>query len=173
MTTFNIISIGDVEFLGRILNAVATVCGTGDFKTLCICGFVFGLLFIGFQCIFQGAQRINLQHTLVCFICYMCFFGPSCTVTIEDARGSTYTRVVDNVPIGVGVAGMAISGIGYGVTKLMEQAFGTVDRTENYSYIEPLKILNDLRAAAYSDDIWAAIDNQCGAGCDTRQAVVN
>ena len=173
MTTFNIISIGDVEFLGRILNAVATVCGTGDFKTLCICGFIFGLLFIGFQCIFQGAQRINLQHTLVCFICYMCFFGPSCTVTIEDARGSTYTRVVDNVPIGVGVAGMAISGIGYGVTKLMEQAFGTVDRTENYSYIEPLKILNDLRAAAYSDDIWAAIDNQCGAGCDTRQAVVN
>lgn len=173
MTTFNIISIGDVEFLGRILNAVATVCGTGDFKTLCICGFVFGLLFIGFQCIFQGAQRINLQHTLVCFICYMCFFGPSCTVTIEDARGSTYTRVVDNVPIGVGVAGMAISGIGYGVTKLMEQAFGTVDRTENYSYIEPLKILNDLRSAAYSDDIWAAIDNQCGAGCDTRQAVVN
>ncbi len=173
MTTFNIISIGDVEFLGRILNAVATVCGTGDFKTLCICGFIFGLLFIGFQCIFQGAQRINLQHTLVCFICYMCFFGPSCTVTIEDARGSTYTRVVDNVPIGVGVAGMAISGIGYGVTKLMEQAFGTVDRTENYSYIEPLKILNDLRSAAYSDDIWAAIDNQCGAGCDTRQAVVN
>lgn len=173
MTTFNIISIGDVEFLGRILNAVATVCGTGDFKTLCICGFVFGLLFIGFQCIFQGAQRINLQHTLVCFICYMCFFGPSCTVTIEDARGSTYTRVVDNVPIGVGVAGMAISGIGYGVTKLMEQAFGTVDRTENYAYIEPLKILNDLRSAAYSDDIWAAIDNQCGAGCDARQAVVN
>ena len=114
MTTFNIISIGDVEFLGRILNAVATVCGTGDFKTLCICGF---------QCIFQGAQRINLQHTLVCFICYMCFFGPSCTVTIEDARGSTYTRVVDNVPIGVGVAGMAISGIGYGGTKLMEQAY--------------------------------------------------
>lgn len=173
MSTFNIIAVGDVEYLGRILNAVATVCGTGDFKQLCICGFIVGLLFIGFQCIFQGGQRINLQHTLVCFICYMLFFGPSCTVTVEDARGSTYTRVVDNVPIGVGVAGMAISGIGYGVAKLMEQAYGTPDRTDNYKYIEPLKILSDLRTAAFSDDLWPALDAAAGPGSDTKTALVN
>lgn len=53
MTTFNIISVGDVEFLAQILNAVASVCGTGDFRQLCVCGFIVGLLFIGFQCIFQ------------------------------------------------------------------------------------------------------------------------
>lgn len=170
--SFNIISLGDVEFLGQILNAVAMVCGTGDFKTLCACGALVGLLYIGFQCIFQGGQRINLQHTLVCFICYLCFFGPTCTVTIEDAQRSSYTRVVDNVPLGVGVSGMAISSIGYGVTKIMEQAFGDYARTSDFQYIEPLKILTDLRNASFSDDIWRELDTECG-GCDTRRAVIN
>ena len=173
MTTFNIISIGDVEFLGNVLNSVAMVCGTGDFKQLCICGFIIGLLFIGFQCIFQGGQRINLQHTFTCFICYMLFFGPSCTVVVEDAGGSNYTRTVDNVPIGVGIAGTAISGIGYGVTHLMQQAFGTLDGNRNYGYIEPLKIVAGLRNAGYSDSIWSSLDAVCGAGCNTKESVMN
>ena len=173
MTTFNIISIGDVEFLGRVLNAVATVCGTGDFKQLCICGFIIGLLFIGFQCIFQGAQRINLQHTFTCFICYMLFFGPSCTVVVEDAGSSSYVRTIDNVPIGVGVAGTAISGIGYGLTKMIEQAYGTLDGSRNGGYIEPLKIIAGLRSAGTSDSIWASLDAQCGAGCKTKESVIN
>ena len=173
MTTFNIISIGDVEFLGNVLNSVAMVCGTGDFKQLCICGFIIGLLFIGFQCIFQGGQRINLQHTFTCFICYMLFFGPSCTVVVEDAGGSSYTRTVDNVPIGVGIAGTAISGIGYGVTHLMQQAFGTLDSNRNYGYIEPLKIVAGLRNAGYSDSIWSSLDVVCGAGCNTKESVMN
>ncbi len=173
MTTFNIISIGDVEFLGRVLNSVAMVCGTGDFKQLCICGFIIGLLFIGFQCIFQGAQRINLQHTFTCFICYMLFFGPSCTVVIEDAGSSSYVRTVDNVPIGVGVAGTAISGIGYGLTKMMEQAYGTLDGGRNGGYIEPLKIIAGLRYAGSTDAIWASLDAQCGAGCKTKESVIN
>ena len=171
--TFNIISVGDVEFLGQVLNSVAMVCGTGDFKQLCVCGFIIGLLFIGFQCIFQGGQRINLQHTFVCFLCYMLFFGPSCRVVIEDAQGSAYTRTVDNVPIGVGVAGVAVSGIGYGLTTLIEQAYGTVDRQDNYSYGEPLKMIANLRSVAWGDGLWTELDRQCGAGCDTKTAVRN
>lgn len=170
---FNIISVGDVEFLGNVLNAVANVCGTGDFKQLCATGFIIGLLFIGFQTIFQGAQRINLQHTLVCFICYMCFFGPSCTVTIEDSQGSAYTRVVDNVPIGVGVSGMAISSIGYGLTNLIEQAYGPATRRDNFAYAEPLKILADLREVTWSDTPWTTLDQLCGTNCDTKTAVRN
>lgn len=173
MTTFTIISLGNVEFLGQVLNAVAMVCGTGNFQQLCICGAIIGLLFIGFQCIFQGGQRINLQHTLVCMICYMLFFGPSCTVVVEDAQSSTYTRTIDNVPFGVGVAGTTISGIGYGLTKLIEQAYGTPDRTADYSYNEPLKILTSLRNATESDEIWSTLDGICGAGCNTRQATIN
>ena len=173
MTTFTIISLGNVEFLGQVLNAVAMVCGTGNFRQLCICGAIIGLLFIGFQCIFQGGQRINLQHTMVCMICYMLFFGPSCTVVVEDAQSSTYTRTIDNVPFGVGVAGTTISGIGYGLTKLIEQAYGTADRTADYSYNEPLKILTSLRNATESDEIWSTLDGICGAGCNTRQATIN
>lgn len=117
---FTIISLGNVEFLTMVLNGVAMICGTGDFARLVAVGFVIGLLFIGFQCIFEGGQRINLHHSLLCFLCYLCMFGPSCTVVVEDAY-TGHVRTVDNLPLGVGVAGAAISGIGYGVTRMLEQ----------------------------------------------------
>ena len=39
-------------------------------------------------------------------------------------------RVVDNVPIGPAAVGSALSNVGYGVTRLMEQAFSTPAMTE-------------------------------------------
>lgn len=177
MPTFNITTVGDVDFLEKILNSVAMICGTGDFKQLCICGFILGILFICFQCIFQGAQRINLQQTFVGFLCYMLFFGPSCTVVLEDAQGTGEHAVVDNVPLGVGAAGMAISGIGLGLSNMMEQAFGSVYRTHNFAYTEPLQILVGMRGIGTGPVIWGAIDKElCGAtgqNCNSRQAVIN
>lgn len=174
---FNIVSLGNVEFLTQILNGVAMICGTGDWTRLVAVGFVIGLLFIGFQCIFEGGQRINLHHTVVCFLCYLCFFGPNCTVVIEDAYTGE-ARTVDNLPLGVGVSGMAISGIGYGVTKLIEQGFSPYDRTSEHEFGEPLRILNRLRSAFETDDIWNAINGELGARAngapsDAKQAVTN
>lgn len=172
MDTFSIVSLGNVDFLESVLQGVAMICGTGSFKQLCACGALIGLLFIGFQTVFQGAQRINLQHLLVCFICYVGFFGPSCRVTIEDAQ-TGYVKLVDNVPLGVGVAASGISQIGYGLMHLIEQGYGEVSRTSNFHYTEPLQILNRLRTATYGDELWAALDAECGAGCNTKQAVIN
>ena len=159
---FTIYSLGNVDFLAQILNAVAMICGTGNYVTLVSVGFLIGLLFIGFQAIFQGAQRINLQQTLVCFIVYLCMFGPSCTVLIEDVyRGQV--RNVDNVPLGVGVSGMAISNIGYSLTKLMEQGFADVDRTTEHGFAESLRILNELRILNTDKDrMWQVVDRELG-----------
>ena len=125
---FTILSLGNVEFLSMVLNGVAMICGTGNFTQLVAVGFVLGLLFIGFQCIFRGGQQINLHHSFLCFLCYLCMFGPSCTVVVEDAYNGQ-ARTVANLPLGVGAAGAAISGIGYGVTRLIEQGYGAADRT--------------------------------------------
>lgn len=174
---FTIYSLGNVDFLAQIMNSVAMICGTGNYTRLISVGFLIGLLFICFQSVFQGAQRINLQQTLVCFIVYLCMFGPSCTVLIEDVyRGQV--RNVDNVPLGVGVSGMAISNIGYGLTQMMEQAFSDVDRTTEHGFGESLRILNELRVLnTDKDQMWMVINRDLGnwgqGQSDSQQAVRN
>ena len=174
---FTILSLGNVEFLSMVLNGVAMICGTGNFTRLVAVGFVLGLLLIGFQCIFRGGQQINLHHSFLCFLCYLCMFGPSCTVIVEDAYNGQ-TRTVDNLPLGVGAAGAAISGIGYGVTRLIEQGYGAADRTSEHEFAEPLRILNKLRANGASDEIFRVLNGELGARVtggpsDSKQAVVN
>ena len=174
---FTIISLGNVEFLTMVLNGVAMICGTGDFARLVAVGFVIGLLFIGFQCIFEGGQRINLHHSLLCFLCYLCMFGPSCTVVVEDAY-TGHVRTVDNLPLGVGVAGAAISGIGYGVTRMLEQGYSTFDRTSEHQFAEPLRILNKVRDIGQSELVFSAINRELGprangAPSDSKQALIN
>ena len=174
---FTIISLGNVEFLTMVLNGVAMICGTGDFARLVAVGFVIGLLFIGFQCIFEGGQRINLHHSLLCFLCYLCMFGPSCTVVVEDAY-TGHVRTVDNLPLGVGIAGAAISGIGYGVTRMLEQGYSTFDRTSEHQFAEPLRILNKVRDIGQSELVFSAINRELGprangAPSDSKQALIN
>lgn len=174
---FTIYSLGNVDFLAQILNAVAMICGTGNYSRLIASGFVIGLLYLGFQTIFQGGQRINLMQTLVCFIVYMCMFGPSCTVLIEDVYKGRVQNV-DNVPLGVGVSGMAISGIGYNVTKMMEQAFSPLDRTTEHGFAEPLRIINELRSLSTDrDQMWIIVDRNLGSWeggrTNSKQAVTN
>lgn len=174
---FTIISLGSVEFLSRILNGVAMICGTGDWTRLVAAGFVIGLLFIGFQSIFEGGQRINLHQTFMCFLFYLCMFGPSCTVVVEDAYNGE-TQVIDNLPLGVGVSGAAISGIGYGVTKLMEQGYSEADRTSEHQFAEHLRIINNMRNAGIADEVYVAIDDSLGARAngrpsDSKQALIN
>ena len=174
---FTIISLGNVEFLSMVLNGVAMICGTGNFARLVAVGFVIGLLFIGLQCIFKGGQQIDLHHTFLCFLCYLCMFGPSCTVVVEDAYTGE-ARTVDNLPLGVGVAGAAISGIGYGVTKLMEQGYGAADRTTEHEFAEPLRILNKLRVSGANDEIFRVIDSELGPRANgspssSRDALLN
>lgn len=108
---------------------------------------------------------------------YLCMFGPSCTVVVEDAYNGE-AQVIDNLPLGVGVSGAAISGIGYGVTKLMEQGYSEADRTSEHQFAEHLRIINNMRNAGIADEVYAAIDDSLGARAngrpsDSKQALIN
>ena len=145
---FEIYSIGDSAFLASILNAVAMICGTGDFVTLVSIGILLGALLVCVQSVMNGAKDIQWGQILMGWIMYMCMFGPSCTVTIEDAY-TGQVRVVDNVPIGVGFAGGMISNIGYGLTELFEVGFSTPARVTEQPFAESLRLLNAVRSRTY------------------------
>lgn len=168
---FTIYSIGDSAFLAQILNALAMICGTGDFKTLVGVGALLGLLVMGFQCLTSGTRQFNLHQMLIGMICYMCFFGPGTTVQVEDAY-TDEVRVVDNVPLGVAAAGTMISNIGYGVTSLFEQGYGTADRMTEHAFLEPLKVLTGVRSAARDVSIIEAAGRAIG-NADLAQDIDN
>ncbi len=166
-----IYSIGDSAFLAQILNALAMICGTGDFKTLVGVGALLGLLVMGFQCLTSGTRQFNLHQVLIGMICYMCFFGPGVTVQVEDAY-TDEVRVVDNVPLGAAAAGTIISNIGYGVTALFEQGYGTADRMTEHAFLEPLKVLTGVRSAARDVSIIEAAGKAIG-NADLAQDIDN
>lgn len=168
---FTIYSIGDSAFLAQILNALAMICGTGDFKTLVGVGALLGLLVMGFQCLTSGTRQFNLHQVLIGMICYMCFFGPGVTVQVEDAY-TDEVRVVDNVPLGAAAAGTIISNIGYGVTALFEQGYGTADRMTKHAFLEPLKVLTGVRSAARDVSIIEAAGKAIG-NADLAQDIDN
>ncbi|EFP0183604.1 conjugal transfer protein TraG [Escherichia coli] len=164
MGQFSIYSIGDSAFLEQILIAVSMITGTGDFERMVSIGLLLGILMICIQSVFQGAKQINFQQILVGWILYACFFGPTTTVTIEDAY-TGQVRVVANVPIGVGFAGGVISNVGYTITHLFETGYGVIvpNITENH-FSETLKLLNDTRRRAYDAGVLAALNRASGGG---------
>lgn len=169
---FTIYSIGDSAFLAQILNSLAMITGTGDFEQLVAIGLVLGLFIMGVQCVMSGTRQFNLHQVFLGFLCYLCMFGPSVTVHIEDAY-TGQVRIVDNVPVGAGVAGTLISNIGYGVTQLFEQGYGDVDRMTEHSFGDALKSLNAVRAIAYDASILNAASQSLGAGSDLRKSLDN
>lgn len=171
MGSFSIHSIGDSAFLEQILIAVSMITGTGDFEKMVSIGLLLGVLMICIQSVFQGAKQINLQQVLVGWILYACFFGPTTTVTIEDAY-TGQVRVVANVPIGVGFAGGVISNVGYTITNLFETGYGVIvpNVTESH-FSETLKLLNDVRRRAYDTGVFTALNSANGGGyVDVRRS---
>lgn len=164
MGAFSIHSIGDSAFLEQILIAVSMITGTGDFEKMVSIGLLLGVLIICIQSVFQGARQINFQQVLLGWLIYACSFGPTTTVTIEDAYTGE-VRVVANVPLLVGFAGGMISNVGYTITNLFETGYGVIvpNVTESH-FSETLKLLNDVRRRAYDTGVFTALNAANGGG---------
>ena len=67
---WEIYSIGDSAYLAAILNAVAMITGTGDFRQLAGVGFLIGVLLVLFQGILQGGRGIRFQNVLVAWLLF-------------------------------------------------------------------------------------------------------
>jgi conjugal transfer mating pair stabilization protein TraG len=167
---WEIYAIGDSAYLAAILNAVAMITGTGDFRQLAGLGFLIGVVLVLFQGILQGGQGIRFQNVLVAWIIYALMFGPTARVAIEDAYSGA-VRVVDNVPLGPAAIGSVMSNVGYGVTRLFEQAFSTPAMTD-YGFAEPLQTLLSVRKATLSR-IALGVANSPTPGADVERSFIN
>ena len=165
-------SIGDATFLAQVLNAVAMIMGTNDFVRLVSIGLLLGVLVIVLQGLFRGAREIAWQQLLLGWIIYACMFVPTTTVIIEDSYTGK-ARPVDNVPIGVAFAGSMISNIGYGITVLFETAYSDVASSTERPFVEPLMIVNALRAHASDEEVINRLNHAVGAGTDMGKTLEN
>ena len=167
---WEIYSIGDSAYLAAILNAVAMISGTGDFRQLAGVGFLLGVLLVLFQGILQGGRGIRFQNVLVAWLLYALMFGPTARVAIEDAYSGA-VRVVDNVPLGPAAVGSLMSNVGYGVSRLFEQAFATPAMTDT-GFADPLQTLMSVRKGTLSR-IALGTANSPTPGADIERSFIN
>jgi conjugal transfer mating pair stabilization protein TraG len=167
---WKIYSIGDSAYLAAILNAVAMIAGTDDFRTLAGVGFLIAVLLVMFQGILQGGRGIRFQNILLAWIVYAVMFGPKVSVAIEDAYSGA-VRVVDNVPIGPATVGSVMSNVGYGVTRLFETAFATPAMTD-YGFADSLQTLMGVRKGTLSR-LALGDANSPTDGADVERSFVN
>ncbi|MFW5723972.1 MAG: conjugal transfer protein TraG N-terminal domain-containing protein, partial [Halochromatium sp.] len=165
---FEIYSIGDAAFLTQILNAVAALTGTGDFRQLIAVGLAVGVIIGLFQGLVQ--QTLQIGRFFIALLVYLLAFGASVSVTIEDGYSGA-VRVVDNVPVGPAAVGSALSNVGYGVTRLMEQAFATPAMTE-HGFADALQTLTSVRKATLSRATLGAA-NEPVPGADVERSLVS
>ena len=120
--TFQIDTYGNGQFIAEVLNSIAVLAGSGLLGLIRL-GLVAGILLAVLSSLFGGRMMPGRQFGLSILI-YMMLFGIRVDVAVFD-RVTSYTRVVSSVPAGVGVFAWATSGVGSGLTRLMETAFST------------------------------------------------
>lgn len=120
--TFQIDTYGNGQFIAEVLNSIAVLAGSGLLGLIRL-GLVAGILLAVLSSLFGGRMMPGHQFALSLLI-YMMLFGVRLDVAVFD-RVTSYTRVVSAVPAGVGVFAWATSGIGSGLTRVMETAFST------------------------------------------------
>ena len=122
--TFQIDTYGNGQFIAEVLNSIVILSGAGLVGLIRL-GLVAGRLFAVLSSLFGGRMMPGHQFALSLLI-YMMLFGIRVDVAVYD-RVTSYTRVVTSVPAGVGVFAWATSGVGSGLTRVMETAFSTPD----------------------------------------------
>ncbi len=121
---FQIDTYGNGQFIAEVLNSVAILAGSGLLGLIRL-GLVAGILLAVLSSLFGGRIMPGHQFALSILI-YMTLFGVKVDMAVYD-RVTSYTRVISGVPTGVGVFAWATSGVGSGLTKVMESAFSLPD----------------------------------------------
>ncbi|MEI9697906.1 MULTISPECIES: conjugal transfer protein TraG N-terminal domain-containing protein [Morganellaceae] len=152
MTEWNIYTVGDIEFMYNVFNAVAMLMNSGMFSDLFRIGALLGVIGIVISSAISAGKTISFQNMAVCIVMYMVFFQVSARVNIEDVTSGRF-RAVDNVPAGLAASASIISTVGYSITEKMEQAFSTPSMTE-YGALDPLVALSTYYDAMKNPMRW-------------------
>ena len=168
---YTIYSIGDSAFLQAILNAIAMIAQTGDYRMAGGIGALIGVLFVCIRSLMQWDGRgLRYQDMLLAILIYMTLFVPGVTVDIEDAY-TGQVRVVNNVPFGPAVTGSILSNMGYRLTYLFEQGFSTPSMTQ-HGFADALQVLTTVRKNLLSR-IELGKANSPVSGSDIENSVIN
>lgn len=142
---YDIIAIGDGQFLYQILNFLALLNNSGIFTKLGLLGGMMGIVFLLLGSIMKNAQDFPVGQMIVGVVLFMVFFGQTASVRVEDYY-SGQTRVVDNVPLGTAIVGSMISGVGVALADNFMQASAVPGVEElPYNYVlDALMATRDL-----------------------------
>uniref|UniRef100_UPI00402B8104 conjugal transfer protein TraG N-terminal domain-containing protein n=1 Tax=Methylomonas sp. PHL2-19 TaxID=3438878 RepID=UPI00402B8104 len=141
---YEIFSIGDSQFLAAILNAIAMISLTDDYKGAAAVGASLGVTMVMLRGLTQfNASGIRYQDVFASMLIYTALFAPGVVVKVEDAYSGNVV-VVNNVPFGPAVAGSILSNMGYRLTRLFEQGFSVPSMTE-HGFADPLNTLIAVR----------------------------
>lgn len=121
---FQIDTYGNGEFIAEVLNSIAVLAGSGLLGLIRL-GLVAGIMLAVMSSLFGGRTAPGRQFALSILI-YMTLFGVKVDMAVYD-RVTSYTRVISSVPAGAGVFAWATSGVGSGLTRIMEGAFSLPD----------------------------------------------
>ncbi|EGT5675316.1 conjugal transfer protein TraG [Cronobacter dublinensis subsp. dublinensis] len=146
MSEWNVYTVGSVDFLYNVFNAIAMLFNHGTYSDTFRISALLGVIGIVIASAISGAKTLSFGQMAVCVVMYMLFFQVSARVNLEDMTTGEY-RAIDNVPWGLAAPASVISTVGYAVTENIEQAFSTPSMTE-YGALDPLFSL-----AAYYDTL--------------------
>ena len=95
MSMFDIFSVGDSAYLQAVLNAVAMIAGTGDYRTAAGVGGLIGVIIIMLRALMQWDGRgIRYQDLFLAYVLWLMLYAPSVKVFIEDAYTGTWWRSI-------------------------------------------------------------------------------
>ena len=168
---FEIFSVGDSAYLQAVLNAVAMISGTGDYRTAAAVGGVIGVIIIMLRALMQfDGQGIRYQDLLLAYVLWLMLYAPAVQVSIEDAYTGSVV-VVDNVPLGPAAVGSVMSNMGYRTTRMFEQAFGMPTMTGK-GFADTLQTLTAVRKNLLSR-VGLGVANTPVAGSDMESSFAN
>ncbi|WP_019866502.1 conjugal transfer protein TraG N-terminal domain-containing protein [Methylovulum miyakonense] len=167
---FEIFSVGDSAYLQAVLNAVAMVSGTGDYRMAAGVGGLIGVMIIMLRALMQWDGRgIRYQDLFLAYVLWLMLYAPLVKVFIEDAYTGSVVAV-DHVPLGPAVVGSVMSNMGYRTTRLFEQAFAMPSMT-GHGFADSLQTLTAVRKNLLSRvSLGAANTPKAGSDMETSFA---
>jgi conjugal transfer mating pair stabilization protein TraG len=139
---YEIFSLGDPDYMIRVLNALASLTQGGTMQTMMKIGILCGVIMASLKATFTAGKDFQLFHFFIAMLLGMTLFGPLTAVTVivtplNPVPGSIYGNgqtKIDHVPFGPAVTGFLLSHIGIGLTMTLESAFSTVGSGGGYAF---------------------------------------
>ena len=146
MSDFDLLVVGDIDFIVAILNGIAGITNDEGFFTLVKFGFIIGLVIQFFKSLLNDqGQSIKIAPFFISLVLILGLFVPKSNVIVESStKGEVQT--VANVPLAVGLTAGTINGMGQLITNFFETAFAPLGATSIYdeAYLDPLSFITKL-----------------------------